>query len=119
MIPACRDMDALDPVFRRKLEAVISDLAGHGVEVLVTETYRSQARQDELFARGRTAPGPIVTWTKLSKHRSRKAADICFLVGKRATYTGPWKLVGSAAAAHGLTWGGTWKNPDRPHLQMD
>ena len=37
---------------------------------------RSQARQDALFAQGRTTPGAIVTWTKNSKHGKGLAADL-------------------------------------------
>jgi peptidoglycan LD-endopeptidase CwlK len=115
---ACRDLNQLDPTFRHKLEAVIADLAGQGIHLLVTETYRSQARQDYLYSLGRTRKGNIVTWTTHSNHTGRKAADVCFLVHKKATYTGPWKFVGKVAAAHGLTWGGNWKNPDKPHLEL-
>lgn len=116
--PACRDLGKLDPTFRRKLEAVVSDLAGHGYDLLITETWRSQSRQDYLYSLGRTRPGNKVTWTRKSYHQTGKAADVCFLKNKKATYTGPWSLVGKSAAAHGLTWGGTWKTPDKPHLQL-
>ncbi len=71
------DMAALDPAFRDRLEKVIDrmrDEFGHAVKVV--ETVRSQARQDALFAQGRTAPGPIVTWTKNSKHGKGLAADL-------------------------------------------
>ena len=35
---------------------------------LVVEGVRTEARQRELYAQGRTAPGRIVTWTMKSKH---------------------------------------------------
>jgi hypothetical protein len=47
-----------------------------GMEFNVAEVYRSQERQDALYAQGRTAPGKIVTWTKSSMHTQRKAMDI-------------------------------------------
>ena len=47
---------------------------GHAVRVI--ETVRSQSRQDALFAQGRTAPGPVVTWTRNSKHSKGLAADL-------------------------------------------
>lgn len=117
--PAIRILTELEPEFRRKLLAVVKDLAEHGVSIIITETYRSQARQDYLYSLGRTRPGKIVTWTTHSRHTSRRAADLCFLKNKKATYVGPWNLVGSAATAHGLTWGGTWKTPDKPHLEWN
>lgn len=48
----------------------------HGMRIEVVEGYRSQARQDDLFAQGRTAPGPVVTWTTRSLHTIGAAADI-------------------------------------------
>ena len=33
-------------------------------DFVVIEGLRTQSRQDELWAQGRTKPGPIVTWTK-------------------------------------------------------
>ena len=52
-------------------------------DFIVIEGVRTQARQDELWAQGRTKPGPIVTWTKdASSHGIGKdgfghAVDIC------------------------------------------
>jgi uncharacterized protein YcbK (DUF882 family) len=67
----------LDPKFRAKLERVIAQMEKRfGHSVAVVETVRSQARQNALFAQGRTAPGPVVTWTKQSKHSEGLAADL-------------------------------------------
>jgi peptidoglycan L-alanyl-D-glutamate endopeptidase CwlK len=38
------------------------------VDFGVLEGVRTQARQAELYAKGRTTPGPKVTWTMKSKH---------------------------------------------------
>ncbi|MFO7260934.1 MAG: hypothetical protein DIU52_007245 [bacterium] len=70
-------LDRLDPVFRSKLERVQARMAaefGHRVEVV--EGYRDQARQDMLYAQGRTMPGPVVTWTRNSLHTVGRAADV-------------------------------------------
>lgn len=37
-------------------------------DFMVIEGVRTQARQNQLYAQGRTAPGAIVTWTKTSNH---------------------------------------------------
>lgn len=37
---------------------------------------RSQAEQDALYAQGRTAPGPVVTWTRDSDHLRGVAIDL-------------------------------------------
>jgi len=51
-------------------------------DFLVIEGVRTEARQRQLFAQGRTAPGPKVTWTLNSNHFAKAdgfgaAVDIC------------------------------------------
>ena len=50
-------------------------------DILVIEGLRTQERQDDLYAQGRTKPGPIVTWTKDSKHIHGNAVDVVRLKG--------------------------------------
>ncbi len=72
-----RDLGALQPQFRTKLDRVISRMKDeYGHSVSVTETYRSQARQDQLLQQGRTTSGPVVTWTSHSLHTQGRAADL-------------------------------------------
>lgn len=71
------DVERLAPEFRDRLERVMDRMRsefGHTVTVL--ETVRSQARQEALYAQGRTTPGAIVTWTKNSRHSQGMAADL-------------------------------------------
>jgi len=75
---------ALNPALQEKLGRVISRMreeTGHDVQV--TETYRSQSRQNALYAQGRQAPGSVVTWTQHSKHTQGRAVDVT-LDGGRA-----------------------------------
>lgn len=68
---------ALHPTFATRLDRVIDRMRqefGHNVQVV--EGYRSQERQNTLYDQGRTAPGPVVTWTKSSKHTLGLAADV-------------------------------------------
>jgi D-alanyl-D-alanine dipeptidase len=119
-----RDLSKLDRTLRRKLEAVLCNLAGHGVKLFVTEGYRTVERQQWLYAQGRTRKGPIVTKCdgvhNKSAHQSGRAADIAFRGGKLYPPgdSPAWKLLASSAKAHGLVWGGTWKFADRPHLEL-
>lgn len=46
------------------------------VDFTVMEGVRTLARQRELYAQGRTAPGKIVTWTMNSRHIEGKAVDL-------------------------------------------
>ncbi|MEO6447252.1 MAG: flagellar hook-length control protein FliK [Gemmatimonadaceae bacterium] len=72
-----RDMTALAPEFRGRLEHIIERMESeYGYTVEVVETTRSQQRQDALFAQGRTQPGPIVTWTRSSNHGEGRAVDV-------------------------------------------
>jgi len=71
--------------FAALLKKVISqatdETAGkHGVSHwIMFEGFRSQARQNWLYAQGRTRPGPIVTHIHVSNHTSGMAAD-CYPV---------------------------------------
>ena len=91
-----------------------------GLNVLITETYRSQERQDYLYEQGRTRPGKVVTWTHSSRHTSRRAIDICKNVkGQEYSDSNFFKQCGEIAAELGITWGGIWKSsPDTPHFEI-
>ena len=72
-----KDLAKLSPEFRDRLQRVMDRMhREHGHDVTVVETVRSQARQDALYAQGRTTPGNVVTWTKSSKHGQGQAADV-------------------------------------------
>lgn len=72
-----QSLDVLDPELQTKLARVVTRMREEtGHDVTVTETYRSQARQDALFAQGRETPGQIVTWTRNSKHTQGRAVDV-------------------------------------------
>ena len=72
-----RALDVVSPEFRARLERVIDRMESEfGYKVEVVETYRSQARQNSLFAQGRTEPGQVVTWTRASNHTAGRAADL-------------------------------------------
>jgi hypothetical protein len=82
-----RSPDKLEPEFRSRLDRVLQRMHDEfGYEVRVTETVRTQARQDQLFAQGRTSPGPTVTWTRNSNHTKGLAADIVIKGGNDAAY---------------------------------
>lgn len=72
-----RDIAALDPAFRAKLDRVIDRMRDEfGHKVTIVETVRSQVRQDALYEQGRSAPGDVVTWTRNSRHNTGLAADL-------------------------------------------
>lgn len=72
-----RTLTGLDPDFTARLARLARRLQDeHGMRLEVVEGYRNQTRQDLLFAQGRTAPGPVVTWTRASLHTQGRAADV-------------------------------------------
>jgi hypothetical protein len=74
---ARRSLELVVPEFRERLDRVIERMESEfGYKVEVTETYRSQSRQNALYAQGRTDPGQVVTWTRASKHTAGRAADL-------------------------------------------
>lgn len=71
------DLDELSPKTRELAIEFLERCEEEGLSVRITETYRSQSRQDMLYEQGRTTPGLVVTWTRNSKHSERRAFDIC------------------------------------------
>ncbi len=45
-------------------------------DVIVVEGVRTEKRQQEVYAQGRTKPGKVVTWTMNSKHIDGLAVDL-------------------------------------------
>ena len=48
--------------------------------LFVVEGLRTKERQEQLYAQGRTKPGPKVTWTMKSKHIDGMAVDLAPLI---------------------------------------
>ena len=92
-------------------------------------TLRTFAEQDELFAQGRTKPGPIVTRAKggQSWHNYGLAVDSVLLVDGKASWDiktdfdkdgrSDWMEVVDIFKRYGWEWGGDWKFFDAPHFQ--
>lgn len=117
---ACRDINELTPAAQQACKLFLERCAEKGLKVRITETYRSQERQNYLYEQGRTRPGNKVTWTKNSRHTSRRAWDICQNVkGKEYADSGFFKACGQIAKGLGITWGGTWRQADTPHFEID
>ena len=111
---ASRDLNDLLPGTRAKIEAWLAECPLVVKQyVFITCTYRSQEEQDAEWAKGRTKPGPKVTWTRHSKHTERRAVDFALKMPN------PWDVkvsidddeipdyteVGRLAEKHGLQWG--------------
>ena len=115
---ACRDIGALTPLAQRACNLFLAECKRRGISVFITETYRSQARQDYLYQQGRSRPGSIVTWTRNSRHSGRRAWDIAVNPPLALYDSATLYVAGQAAKALGITWGGDWSTPDRPHFEI-
>lgn len=125
-----RDLSALAPGFRARVEAVIAEAAQFGHRLAVNESLRTDERQRWLYAQGRTRPGAIVTnapSAATSMHGHGLAVDLLPSTGWDRTPMPVWLYVGRLARKHGLVWGGDWDGDgetsdshpfDAPHVQM-
>lgn len=89
---------------------------------------RTYARQEKLYASGRTKPGAIVTQARggYSFHNYGLALDVSFRGRdpyldkfEESRRNDLWKLFGKVAKTHGFIWGGDFNGiSDRPHIHL-
>lgn len=123
----------------RKLGTVHQDLQIIFMEVVqhfdctVVSGIRTQEEQQDLYAKGRTAPGDIVTHkdgvNKRSRHQTGLAVDVVpypidWKDKERFRQFG-WYVKGIAkmqfrygTIEHELKWGGDWNWKDLPHFEI-
>ncbi|NJP36742.1 M15 family metallopeptidase [Bacillus luteus] len=123
--------EGLHPLVEEAKEELLQRASDRDINVVITEGYRSPERQDELYARGRTADGDVVTNASAgeSYHNYGLAIDYALetedgLVWDIETdFNGSgeadWLEVAEIAKDIGFEWGGDWSSfRDYPHLQM-
>jgi len=140
------DDQRVNATARRKFKAVLADVRGHGLPLLVWEVIRTREQQRALYAQGRTneellkvgytpeeialyrmqgytSIKPVVTNLRTPRyHGTGRAMDCCWLVNGAPSWNVPnewWETYGRAAEAHGLVWGGRWRMRDLPHVQWE
>lgn len=112
-------------VVRESALEVVRRAYEEGINAQISEGHRSNARQNDLYAQGRTKPGNRVTNARAgySWHNYGIAIDY-FLTsadGSKAVWsvTKEWRRVAQIAKTLGFEWGGDWTGfVDYPHLQM-
>lgn len=118
-----RDISLLHPDVQNIIPKFLEECEKQGLIVKITDTLRNKQEQNDLYAKGRTKPGNIVTNVKYpySNHNWGMAFDICRNDGK-GPYNdndGWFKKVGNIGKKFGLEWGGDWTNPvDKPHFEL-
>ena len=120
--PIMRDINLLHPDLIRKATKLIELAKAKGIDIIISQTFRSKEEQDALYAQGRTAPGNIVTNVKypISLHCWGIAFDVAVIINKQASWIAAhFDVVGPIGESIGLKWGGRWQNfPDKPHFEL-
>lgn len=117
------DRGLLHPWLDYKLGLFLRKAKEKGIYLIITEGFRTKEQQDELYAKGRTKPGNIVTNAKGSRYSSQHQWGIAFDIAindKNKVYDS--KEIAKAAKiakSVGLKWGGDWKFfQDTPHFYL-
>lgn len=126
-------LEGLLPVVHSAAIKLIERSHARNVPIIITQGLRTIEYQNELFAQGRTKPGPIVTNAKggQSFHNYGVAIDFALLLpdGRSCSWDmtrdgngnklKDWMEVVDEAKKLGFEWGGDWSHfRDYPHLQM-
>lgn len=120
-----RNINKCHPKLIKLSEKLVSACRGQGLIIGIGESFRTKEEQDALYAKGRTAPGNIVTNAKGSSYSSHHQWGTAFDIYRndgKGVYTdsdGFFAKVGKIGKSIGLEWGGDWKSPvDKPHFQL-
>ena len=115
--------------FIRDLSHLLSYAESFGIELLFTSFHRTDEQQADLYAKGRTKSGKIVTHSdgkiKRSKHQDWEAVDLCIVKTREdgSTFlewnrTPDYEKLGDYWKNKGHVWGGDWDLNDIYHFQL-
>jgi peptidoglycan L-alanyl-D-glutamate endopeptidase CwlK len=117
-----KNIATLLPEVQPIARALVQKAALNGIRIKIISGLRTYAEQDELYAQGRTKPGPKVTNARggYSNHNFGIAFDIGVFEGQKYLPDSvKYKAVGALGTDLGLEWGGNWKSiVDQPHFQL-
>lgn len=103
----------LEPVTRAAVAQIVADAKLLGYELIVFETFRSEERQQQLFAQKATY------LQNVGVHNYGLACDLVKLIGGQPSWKGDFSFLGALARKHNLIWGGDWGAPGQPHSFID
>src|SRR3984957_13149336 len=103
----------LAPLTPQLVQQIVEAAQLMGSAVMIFETYRSQARQLELFNNGATRLRTV------GVHQYGLACDIVRVVGGEPSWKGEFSFLGQLAQSAGLIWGGDWGHPGIPSDFVD
>jgi peptidoglycan L-alanyl-D-glutamate endopeptidase CwlK len=135
-----RSIDNLEASTKLMVQNALQECRSQGLDLLITQTYRSWEEQALEYAKGRTAPGRIVTNAKpgQSWHQWGRAIDIVprrnngktLVWGTRGNGLDQdpsdddtddlelWQRIAACFKMHGLKWAGDWTRfKEFPHFE--
>jgi peptidoglycan L-alanyl-D-glutamate endopeptidase CwlK len=133
-IENAKQIASLHPKLRAEAAKALAEaqatLTGAGEEILITEGLRTFAKSDDLYAQGRTKPGPIVSNAKggQSIHNYGLAIDFVISINGVPKWKidadwdndkiNDWTEVVNVFKKYGWIWGGNWNSiKDYPHFE--
>lgn len=121
----------LHPIIEKKREELIQLASAAGIDIIITDGFRSRDEQDRLHAQGRSSPGNIVTQVQGggSYHNYGLAIDFALRDGDGVVWDierdangngeSDWFEVAAIGKELGFSWGGDWQRfKDYPHFEM-
>lgn len=116
-----KHLKTLLPGAERVMRRLLRALLDAGLDAKIISGTRTYAEQAQLYAQGRTAPGPKVTNAPPghSNHNFGLAVDIALFDDGDYLESSPlYNKAGAIGKAMGLEWGGDWKMHDTPHFEV-
>lgn len=122
----------LHPAIEEKRDELIQQASAAGIEIIITDGFRSREEQDKLHSQGRSTAGSVVTQVQGggSYHNYGLAIDfalrdsnggVIWDIERDANGNGrsDWFEVAAIGKDLGFKWGGDWRRfKDYPHLEM-
>lgn len=122
----------LHPIVAERSEQLIQQAENIGIDILITDGFRSAEEQNNLHNQGRSTPGNVVTYARggESYHNYGLAidfalrlenGDVVWDIQRDDNGNGErdWYEVAAVGKELGFSWGGDWQRfKDYPHLEM-
>lgn len=119
---SARNLVGLHPKVQQVAKEFLSRCKKSGLGVRIIDGLRTYAQQAELYAKGRTTPGKIVTKSGpgQSMHNFGLAWDIgIFVDNKYLDESAQYAAAGAIGKEMGITWGGNFQSiKDEPHFEI-
>lgn len=107
------DPNLLEPITRQLVSDIIAAAKAQGINLMIFETYRSQARQKHLFDTGKSK------LEKVGVHHYGLACDIVLDVHGNPSWDSDFAFLGKLVHTHKMIWGGDWGTPNQHHSFID